>query len=396
MFISKIKLTNWKNFQAVEVDLTQRVFIVGANASGKSNFLDAIRFLRDIVKQSGGLQYAVEQRGGVSKIRCLSARQKPNVAIEVHLSQIDPQTKGTELLWKYYLELKHSSGGILRNRAKIVRESVINLKTGKKVLDRTEEIKSRDEDKTTLEFTSLEQVNSNRDFRDIYSFFQEIQYLHVIPQLIRDVDSYILAAHKEDFYGRNLLNRMNKHNEKIRDSYLKKINEVLKLAVPQFEDIQLVKDTMGIPHLEVKYKHWRSKAAKQIETQFSDGTLRLIGFMWALLDGQETILLEEPELYLHAEIVKQLPEFIHNLQRKKGRTRQVIISTHSYDILSNEGIGGEEVILLLPTKEGTKIYSATQLEDVKKHLQAGFSMADATIPMTSPENIHNINQLGFE
>ena len=86
MIISKIKLVNWKNFKNVEIALTERNFIVGANASGKSNFLDVIRFLRDIVKQAGGLQYAVEERGGVSKIRCLAGRQIPGVSITVQLS----------------------------------------------------------------------------------------------------------------------------------------------------------------------------------------------------------------------------------------------------------------------------------------------------------------------
>lgn len=50
MIIHSIELHNWKNFQQCSVNLTERCFIVGANATGKSNFLDAIRFLRDIVK----------------------------------------------------------------------------------------------------------------------------------------------------------------------------------------------------------------------------------------------------------------------------------------------------------------------------------------------------------
>ena len=50
MLISKLTLKNWRNFKSIDIDLTERVFIVGANASGKSNLLDAIRFLKDIVK----------------------------------------------------------------------------------------------------------------------------------------------------------------------------------------------------------------------------------------------------------------------------------------------------------------------------------------------------------
>ncbi len=87
MIIRKIKLHNWKNFQNCEVDLTARCFIIGANASGKSNFIDALRFLRDVSKQSGGLQSAVEDRGGITKIRCLAARKQSNVAITVEIGE---------------------------------------------------------------------------------------------------------------------------------------------------------------------------------------------------------------------------------------------------------------------------------------------------------------------
>ncbi len=387
MIISTINLINWKNFQHVNVHLSSRVFVVGANASGKSNFLDVVRFIRDVVKQAGGLQFAVEQRGGVSKIRCLAARKRSDVAIEIHLAEDESSKKPS---WKYYLSFKHSGGGIFAKQASIVEEKVTDI-NGKVIVHRKESDGS--EDSETLKFTLLEQPNSNQKFRAIYHFFQDTQYLHIVPQLIRDSDSYMLAANKEDFYGRNLLDRMDKTNKRTRDSFLKRINEVLQIAVPQLNNIAFIKDKSGIPHLEATYEHWRAKGAKQQESQFSDGTLRLIGFMWALLDGQESILLEEPELYLHSAIVKQLPEFIFKLQRRKGRIRQVLISTHSYDILNNEGIGGEETLVLITTKEGTVIRQAMDLDDVKSYLRAGLTIAEAVIPKVAPANIHHILEL---
>ena len=60
MIITRLKLTNWRNFTDVDVPLLDRAFIIGPNASGKSNLLDAIRFLRDVGKrEGGGLQAAV-------------------------------------------------------------------------------------------------------------------------------------------------------------------------------------------------------------------------------------------------------------------------------------------------------------------------------------------------
>lgn len=385
MIIRRIKLTNWMNFQHADVELQDRNFIVGANASGKSNFLDVVRFMRDVAKPAGGLQYAVEQRGGIKKIRCLAARKVSNIEIEIHLAE----ALETKAKWIYSLSMQNSGGGIFTSHPTIISEKVFSVERDTWILSRTKNDKKEDDE--TLRFTYLEQPNSNSEFREVYYFFQNIQYLHIIPQLIRDASSYVLASNKEDFYGRNLLDRIAATPGNTRNAYLRRINEVLQLAVPQLKNIDFVKDEKGIPHLEAIYEHWRAKGAKQQESQFSDGTLRLIGFMWALLDGQETILLEEPELYLHSAIIKQLPEFIFKFQRRKGRVRQVIISTHSYDLLSSEGISGDETIVLVPTREGTEIKKAKDITDIKRYLDRGFTVAEAVIPAVAPKKISQLS-----
>ncbi|MCB0430768.1 MAG: AAA family ATPase, partial [Flavobacteriales bacterium] len=143
MIISRLILKNWKNFQHVEVDLNYRTFIVGANASGKSNLLDAILFIRDLVKQpGGGLQYAVGSvRGGVSKIRCLAARKDPEVSIEVHLSE----SPGEDVEWKYRVGFKHAGGGIVKHQAKITSEEVWHK--NKLILQRKASDKGEDPEK---------------------------------------------------------------------------------------------------------------------------------------------------------------------------------------------------------------------------------------------------------
>ena len=88
MLISRLQLQNWRNFKKIEVDLRDRVFVIGPNASGKSNLLDVFRFLRDVAKpKGGGLQRAVEMRGGMTKVRCLLARRKSDMP-PGHLSHL--------------------------------------------------------------------------------------------------------------------------------------------------------------------------------------------------------------------------------------------------------------------------------------------------------------------
>ena len=106
MIVSKLVLKNWRNFRSIEISLSDRVFIVGANASGKSNLLDALRFLRDVAKAGGGLQSSLYQRGGLSKVRCLSARKDTAVELEVYLSD-----DGTNVSWRYAIGLTQQAGG---------------------------------------------------------------------------------------------------------------------------------------------------------------------------------------------------------------------------------------------------------------------------------------------
>lgn len=130
MYISNIKLKNWRNFREVDVDLQTRVFIIGPNASGKSNLLDAFRFLRDIVRLGGGLQEAVMLRGGVSKIRCLAARNKTDVKIEVIIAEDNGNP-----IWQYDIGFTQKGGGIADLKAEIQYERVADLRKAKVLIN---------------------------------------------------------------------------------------------------------------------------------------------------------------------------------------------------------------------------------------------------------------------
>ena len=104
MHLTHIKLKNWRNFREAEADLAQTAYLIGPNASGKSNLLDAFRFLREVAKPSGGgLQKAIKDRDGITKLRCLHARRDPEVRIEVHFKDKPDSEK---VIWKYVLGFK--------------------------------------------------------------------------------------------------------------------------------------------------------------------------------------------------------------------------------------------------------------------------------------------------
>ena len=370
MLLKNISLKNWKNFRSLDCTINNRLFVVGANASGKSNFLDALRFMRDIVKHGGGLQYAVSQRGGISKIRCLSAREKPDIEIEMKFQE-DNNTQ-----WEYFLSLTQQSRG---SRNTIIRKESIK-KNGNLYFSRpdTEDIK----DTERLTQTFLEQISTNKDFRDIVSFLTSIQYMHLVPQLLKYPEAFSGPDLPEDPFGKGFLRTVAKTKPDTREKQLAKIQKILQIAVPQLKDLKY-KDDVGQPHLEVTYEHWRPSGAKQTETQLSDGTLRLIGLLWSLLiGGKGLLLLEEPELSLHTAIIEQLPELFKSVQGSKKR--QIIITTHSAELLEGKGISLSEILMLTTANEGTEAKLAKDYTEIVTLLSSGLTPAEAVLPYTRP------------
>ena len=367
MLLRNITLENWKNFRSLRCEVNNRLFVVGANASGKSNFLDALRFMRDIVKHGGGLQYAVYQRGGISKIRCLSARERPDIVIKLEF--IDDKN----VCWKYYLSLTQQSRG---NRNTIIRKETME-KDGKLVINRPDDNDKNDEERLTQ--TYLEQITTNKDYRDIVNYLTSIQYMHLVPQLLKFPDAFSGPDLPEDPFGKGFLRTVAKTQKNQRDKKLSQIQKILQKAVPQLKDLTY-KDDVGQPHLEVTYEHWRPNGAKQIETQLSDGTLRLIGLLWSLITGKGILLLEEPELSLHTAIVEQLPQLFYSVLSKKKR--QIIITTHSAEMLSHKGISLSEILLLQADNEGTKATLAKDHQEIVSLLNRNLSPAEAIFPFT--------------
>ncbi len=357
------------------MDLQKRAFLVGPNASGKSNLLDAFRFLYEIVSVGGGFQEAVRNRGGVKQLRSLAARRYSDVAVQVRVG-----TEDEPGLWEYELRFTQDN----QRRPIIRRERVIRADV-EEIIARPSHVDEGDPIRLTQ--TDLEQVTANRNFREVADFFGSVRYLHIVPQLIRDPDRSV--GKTNDPYGGDFLEQLARTPEKTRKSRLRRIRDALAFAVPQLKELNLVRDERGTPHLRGNYEHWRPQGAWQDENLFSDGTLRLFGLLWALLDGSGPLLLEEPELQLHPEVVTNLPQMFARIQRGR-QGRQILISTHSPELLRDEGIGLDEVLLLEPRREGTNVRLLAEESEVNQLLEAGIPLDEAIVPRTRPEDVQRL------
>ena len=258
------------------------------------------------------------------------------------------------------------------------------IKNGKTILTRPDKEDETDSERLTQ--THLEQVNANQRFREISTFLNSIRYLHVIPLLMRDSDR--LSTRKDlarDPFGSDFLEQIARTPKRILESRLRRIRKALTVAVPQLRDLELDRDELGTPHLSGRFQHWRPNAGWQREDQFSDGTLRLLGLLWAVIDGSGPLLLEEPELSLHPSVVRFIPQMLWKASRSTKKRRQIFLSTHSPELLSDKGIAPDESLLIYPDKEGSVVDLASNNQQILSLLEGGQTIAEAVLPRVAPK-----------
>jgi predicted ATPase len=386
MRFERIELKNWKNFPSVNVQLASRVFLVGPNAIGKSNFLDAFRFLRDLVVEGGGLAQALKSRGGLKRVRSLHAHGNAKVALKA--SVFDPASGAR---WCYELTFTHETRNGHVPVVACERVTAVGSDAGSRLLLDRPNDEDRSDQKARTQ-VAIQQAPANKAFRELADFFASVSYLHLVPQLLREEAPPPAERLTADPYGRDLLGIIRDTSSRVRNERLKLINSVLKTVVPDFRELKMQPDSRGRPHLVVKFEHWREFGARQDEVQFSDGTLRFIGFLWALQDKAGPLLLEEPELSLHPAVVRELAPFIHRAQ-VAGGGRQVIVSTHSPDLLMDEGIGADEVLMVRAGREGSEVIASASVEDIVQLMDSGIPAGEAVLPRTNPQQVFQFGSL---
>lgn len=384
MRIQHLSLRNWRTFKNLDVPVGPRLIVIGPNAAGKSNLLDSVRFLRDLAAPGGGLQDAVRSRGGMSRLRCLFARNNHHGWVGVSVVVGD----GEDDDWSYSVSFRSERHGLHRP---VVAEEIV--KHGERVvLSRPDADDEADPERLTQ--TALEQISANKEFRAVAEFFAETRYLHLVPQVIRDASR--AGDADDDPFGGDFIARMNRVAPKTRDAWLRQVTAALQLAVPQFSSLEVMVDTGGRPHLESRYTNWRNTPARQDERELSDGTLRLIGLLWSLVEvGRKgaPVLLEEPELSLHPAVIRMLPTVLARAQRTNAA--QIMLTTHSPELLQDDGIRADEVLVLLPTADGTHGLVLSEDDSAVELLADGLTVAEVALPLTDPPEIHGLGQISL-
>ncbi len=89
MYIKRISASNIFSYDRFSVKLNKFNVIIGPNAAGKSNFIEILNFLKDIVKL--GLEEAINVHGDISFLRNINLESKRNISIKFVIGCDDPK-----------------------------------------------------------------------------------------------------------------------------------------------------------------------------------------------------------------------------------------------------------------------------------------------------------------
>jgi len=395
MRVTHVSASNWRNFRNLSFNIERRLYVVGPNASGKSNLLDIFRFLRDIAMEGGGLSHAVWQRGGLHKIRSLFSRghNAGAVSIEIGLANGDES-------WRYRLSIAsdvNDRGQVFLTEEIVEHNNVI-------ILSRPDD--NDIDDPLRMTQTHLEQIGWNKDFRVLADFLASVRYFHPVPQIIREPASVGVDAGRD--YGASLIEEMGNISDAIvaqtgMASIRKRLVEALRSAIPDFSFMDVRQDFSGRTHLMMHSEKWdevpftssEDPRAFLDESDISDGTLRLIGLLWPIVTAQTeggVYLLEEPEISLNNAIVRQIPRILAVAQR--DHDMQTIISTHATSMLDDDDIRSEEVLILRPTELGTVAHLLSEISATFGEVTSGLPLSDIIGFLIDPTDLSSLEVSG--
>ena len=337
-FITRVVLKNYKSIAACSVHLRSLMFLVGRNGSGKSNFLDALRFVADALNTS--LDHAIRDRGGINDVLRRSRGHPNHFSIRLEFALPEGVTG------HYAFQIrKRSPGGYevqteecsVQNELCCTSEEYFRVKNGT-VTDTSVEVTPA----AATDRLYLVNASGLPEFRPIYDAFSQMGFYNLNPDKIRDLQ----APDPGDMLlpdGSNLTSVFKQLSPTMKQD----IDEYLSIIIPGVRGVEIKKfggkETLAFRQNVVGAKHpWRFLA-----NNVSDGTLRLLGILVALFQGNHgprkrvsLVGIEEPEIAMYPAMVGALlDEFRHAAQKS-----QVIITTHSPDLLEDKHLDVESIL----------------------------------------------------
>ncbi|MGI8685093.1 MAG: AAA family ATPase [Acidimicrobiales bacterium] len=334
--LTRMTVSNYRSIgEDVSIGFEPITVLVGVNGSGKSNLLDAPRFVAQAL--SDGLESAVEERHGFDAIRRDVGLARGTVRIRLELDHED---------WTadYAIEI---GAGRSRDEFTVRRE---HLQVVDRATRRSDSLTKNRAGGVTSTWSGLEAPVKDARNLALIAVGGDARLAPVV-QALRAIETYALFPEE--------LRRPHPPSQR---EYLSKFGEnwptIVRrvMATGASRDLRLSLDSVTRDIIDlrasrpiaglnaVEFAHDRS--GRQLQwfpaSRESDGTLRIAGILTALVQQPPLLMIgiEEPEQTVHAGVLQLLVEFF----REASTTSRVVVTTHSPDLLDLVPIEGIRVV----------------------------------------------------
>lgn len=369
MFLKRAEIRHFRSLDQVDVEFTPITVVVGPNGVGKSNFIDALKFFRDMAVD--GLDHAVVGREGIDRIRQMKSETLTN-SVGLSLSFTDERATPAkyELTLSgheghYYVESEHANWTEFFDPSRMpvgLQHAYERTPDGELTINGQNYKRKPPPDALVLgQAVDLEALGG-----PIAEFAHRWHFCALYPNTLRKLspptrdDSLAEDGSNWASVVRALM-RGNSGREA-----LERIAEVMRAAVEGYADVSV--ETAGsylVPRISIRSD---GKELKFDPVQLSDGTLRIFGILLALyqLPAPALLVIEEPEQTVHPGVLPALAEAC----KEASQRTQIIITTHSPHLVDQ--FPPEQIRVAWQQDGLTRIspIRSTQVEAVKRRLMS--------------------------
>jgi predicted ATPase len=346
-FLSEVEIHDYKSIGAASVRLGLLTVLVGRNGSGKSNFLDALRFVSDSLETS--IDHAVRSRGVLGGI---SRRGSGYPQFSLRLNLDLPEDRSAD----YYLNIDIQPNGEFEISSEVLDFSGPGANISYVVYDGKVHGSSIDRPPAAQpDRLYLGSISGFPEFRSVYDAIAGMKFYDFNTEVMKkpqspDVGGWLRSD------GSNIASVVARLSTE-QPEVMSRIAQYLAAIVPGILAIERV--SLG-PVETLKFIQQSGDASKPHEFfawNMSDGTLRALGSLIAVnqLAGRgesaSLIGIEEPETSLHPAATAALMDGL----REATEHTQVIITSHSPDLLDQMDLDTDKLLAVALQNGVTRI-----------------------------------------
>ncbi len=338
-FISQVTIRNYKSIAACQVRLGPLMFLLGPNGAGKSNFLDALRFVADALRTS--LDLALRERGTIKEVRRRSGGHPNHFALRLDFVL----ASGTTGHYAFRVGAKPAGAyEVQQEECRIAPEGIIDRHFFRVEAGVVKECSFTPQPATLPDSLFLVAASGHPAFRPVFDALSRMQIYNLDPQAIA-------ALQKPDpgnilrRDGSNAASVLQQMSPIAKDQILNSLERI----VPGIRDVRA--RTLG-PQETIEFRQevkGQTHPWTFLAGMMSDGTIRALAVLLAVFQAMsdETdravptlIGLEEPEMALHPAAAAALLSAL----REGAQHCQVLVTSHSADLLDNPDITAEQLL----------------------------------------------------